>query len=48
MSVTPEIPQSREEKWLAVIARIAGIEPEDPQSRSEKWLAYSKAAPYRL
>ena len=40
MSVTPEIPQSREEEWLAVIAGIAGIEPEAPQSRIEKWLAY--------
>ena len=40
MSVTPEAPQSREEKWLAVIAGVEGIEPEEPQSRIEKWLAY--------
>ena len=31
MSVTPETPQSREEKWLAVIAGMDGIEPEEPQ-----------------
>ena len=40
MSITPETPQSRNEKWLAVIAGIEGIEPEEPQSRIEKWLAY--------
>ena len=40
MSVTPETPQSRKEKWYAVIAGVTGIEPEEPQSREEKWLAY--------
>ena len=40
MSTTPETPQSRNEKWLAVIAGMDGIEPEEPQSRIEKWLAY--------
>ena len=40
MSVTPETPQSRIEKWLAVLAGVEGIEPEEPQSRIEKWLAY--------
>ena len=40
MSVTPEAPQSRKEKWYAVIAGVTGIEPEEPQSREEKWLAY--------
>ena len=40
MSVTPETPQSREEKWLAVIAGFKDIEPEEPQFRIEKWLAY--------
>ena len=40
MSVTPETPQSRIEKWLAVLAGVEGITPEEPQSRVEKWLAY--------
>ena len=40
MSVTPETPQSRNEKWLAVIAGFEDIEPEESQSRVEKWLAY--------
>ena len=40
MSVTPEAPQSRKEKWYAVIAGVTGIEPEEPQSREETWLAY--------
>ena len=40
MSVTPETPQSRKEKWYVVIAGVTGIEPEEPQSREEKWLAY--------
>ena len=40
MSVTPEPPQSRIEKWLALLAGMEGIEPEEPQSRIELWLAY--------
>ena len=40
MSELPEVPQSRVEEWLAVIAGMEGVEPEQPQSRVEKWLAY--------
>ena len=40
MSVTPETPQSRIEKWLALLAGMEGVEPEEPQSRLELWLAY--------
>ena len=39
MSVTPETPQSRIEKWLAAIAGVEGVDLEEPQSRIEKWLA---------
>lgn len=43
MSMEPEKPQSRVEKWLADVAKLLGINPEKPTSRVEKWLAYIAA-----